>query len=162
MTRARDSLAKRRGYSINNCLYKVLEIHGRRKLQRLFLTFPGGLPGLGLLLLRAALGITTLIQASAYLTTQSDLSVRTMFAAIAAIICGGLMLLGFFTPVIGVLLFAGGFIKALMMFSPSPQIFSSRIIYEIILSVAIILLGPGAFSLDAKLFGRREIFIPKN
>lgn len=30
----------------------------------------------------------------------------------------------------------------------------------IILAAAIALLGPGAFSLDARLFGRREIVIP--
>jgi hypothetical protein len=29
-----------------------------------------------------------------------------------------------------------------------------------VMSIAITLLGPGAFSLDAHLFGRREIIIP--
>lgn len=29
-----------------------------------------------------------------------------------------------------------------------------------IICVALVLLGPGAFSLDARLFGRREIIIP--
>jgi hypothetical protein len=28
------------------------------------------------------------------------------------------------------------------------------------MSLALVLLGPGAFSLDARLFGRREIIIP--
>jgi len=32
----------------------------------------------------------------------------------------------------------------------------------VILAAAIALLGPGAFSLDARLFGRREIVIPKD
>ncbi|HEX6731189.1 MAG TPA: hypothetical protein VF074_14290 [Pyrinomonadaceae bacterium] len=36
------------------------------------------------------------------------------------------------------------------------------IINLIVLSVAIALLGPGAFSLDARMFGRREITIPSS
>jgi uncharacterized membrane protein YphA (DoxX/SURF4 family) len=34
------------------------------------------------------------------------------------------------------------------------------IINLIVLSIAVALLGPGAFSLDARMFGRREITIP--
>jgi uncharacterized membrane protein YphA (DoxX/SURF4 family) len=30
-----------------------------------------------------------------------------------------------------------------------------------VVSISLILLGPGAFSLDARLFGRREIIIPE-
>ncbi len=33
--------------------------------------------------------------------------------------------------------------------------------YLVVISISIILLGPGAFSLDARLFGRREIIIPE-
>jgi uncharacterized membrane protein YphA (DoxX/SURF4 family) len=31
-----------------------------------------------------------------------------------------------------------------------------------VISIALVLLGPGAFSLDARLFGRREIIIPQS
>jgi uncharacterized membrane protein YphA (DoxX/SURF4 family) len=33
--------------------------------------------------------------------------------------------------------------------------------YLLIISIAVTVLGPGAFSLDARLFGRREIIIPE-
>lgn len=35
------------------------------------------------------------------------------------------------------------------------------VVFVITMSVAIILLGPGAYSLDARLFGRRKIIIPR-
>ena len=47
---------------------------------------------------------------------------------------------------------------------PSQDLFDSylAVINLIVLSIAIALLGPGAFSLDARMFGRREITIPSN
>lgn len=106
--------------------------------------------------------MTTLIQGAVYLSVQSDTSVWTSFVGIAAIVCGVLILLGFLTPVIGALLFASGLITAFFLLSAAIQISASPVIYGIILSSAVVLLGPGAFSLDAHLFGRREIIIPKN
>lgn len=137
---------------------KVPKFSGGVFLQRFFSTFPAGLPGLGLLLLRTTLGLTAIVQGGKYLSEQTELSVWTSFVGIIPVICGILLLIGFLTPVIGVLLFAGGLILAIFSFSDSFQIF----IYEIILSAAVFLLGPGAFSIDAILFGRREIIIPKN
>ena len=128
------------------------------RLQRLFSTFPAGLPGLGLLLLRAALGITMLFQVTVYFSVQSVSSLWTFFAGIFVIVCSVLILLGFLTPVIGAFLFLGGLIATIFSFPVPVQ----TVIYEIILSVAVVLLVPGAFSVDAKLFGRREIVIPKN
>jgi uncharacterized membrane protein YphA (DoxX/SURF4 family) len=116
------------------------------------------LPGLGLLLLRTTLGITTIVQSGKYLSGQSDSSGLIIFAAIASIICGILLLLGFLTPIAGVLLFASGMIAAIFLFPYFAEVY----IYEIILFASVVLLGPGTFSVDAKLFGRREIIIPKN
>jgi uncharacterized membrane protein YphA (DoxX/SURF4 family) len=120
------------------------------------------LPGLGLLLLRAALGITALAEGAIVLSGQSNTSFWTLFAGMAAIAGGVLILLGFLTPVVGALLLAGGLTAAAFWFSASAQALASPVVYEIILSAAVVLLGPGAFSLDARLFGRREIIIPKN
>jgi hypothetical protein len=46
--------------------------------------------------------------------------------------------------------------------APPLSLFNSKLslIFVGIMAVAIMLLGPGAFSLDCRLFGRREIIIP--
>ena len=68
------------------------------------------------------------------------------------------MISGFLTRVISVLISIGGIL--LLILSPR-EIDSSFVIYLIILSVVIFLLGPGAYSIDARLFGRREIVLAK-
>ena len=47
--------------------------------------------------------------------------------------------------------------------APIPNLFDAKLslIFAGIMTVAIVFLGPGAFSLDARLFGRREIIIPQ-
>ncbi len=161
MPSVRDSLCRLRGYSIT-ADPQFLKFSGGARLQRLFSTFPAGLPGLGLLLLRSTLGVTVLVQGAIFLTERSEAPFRIYFVGIAAALCGVLMLVGFLTPLVGALLFAGGLINTALLFAGFFEIFASELIYEVVLSAAVILLGPGAFSLDARFFGRREIIIPKN
>ena len=85
--------------------------------------------------------------------------------AVLAFAAGAFLLAGLMTPLVSVLVAAGGIGIALSWIpSPAPNLFDSylAIINLIVLSVAIALLGPGAFSLDAWMFGRREIMIPSN
>jgi hypothetical protein len=60
------------------------------------------------------------------------------------------------TPVVALIIAGGAIISTI---SPLP-LSAESLVGEIILATAIALLGPGAFSLDARLFGRREILIP--
>jgi uncharacterized membrane protein YphA (DoxX/SURF4 family) len=75
-----------------------------------------------------------------------------------ALASGALLLVGFLTPIAAassVLATAvGGFVAPL----PGDALAS---LFVVIVSVAVVLLGPGAFSLDSYLFGRREIVIPQ-
>ena len=71
---------------------------------------------------------------------------------------GAFLLIGFLTPLTGALISAAGIFSALLSQNDSIAVE----IYTIILAAAIFLLGPGAFSLDARLFGRREIVIAKS
>jgi uncharacterized membrane protein YphA (DoxX/SURF4 family) len=132
-----------------------------KKLQRLYSTFPGGIPGLGLLLLRFVLGVTAFLQGGFYLFECEKTTVGILIFGVTAIIIGASLLLGFLTLPSGFVIFSTGLIYLVSPF-PAVDLNFSAAVYIIIVSAATILLGPGAFSLDARLFGRREIIIPDN
>ena len=78
---------------------------------------------------------------------------------------GAFLLIGLMTPFMAVLVAAGGVAAVLSWIPlPGPALSYSypAILNLIVLSIAIALLGPGAFSLDARMFGRREITIPSS
>jgi uncharacterized membrane protein YphA (DoxX/SURF4 family) len=133
-------------------------------LQRLFFsTFPGGKPGIGLLLLRAGVGATAIIQGGVYLADRSNLSLWTWAVGLLAIVGGVSLLIGFLTKaacVLAALAIIAITLPWLPAFPLSLLSGKPSLIFVSIMAVAIILLGPGAFSLDARLFGRREIIIP--
>jgi uncharacterized membrane protein YphA (DoxX/SURF4 family) len=129
----------------------------------LFSTFPGGWPGAGLLLLRAAIGVTAIIQGGHYLVDPGNLTLGTGTVGLVAIASGALLLSGFLTPVAGIV--AGlGTLGVTLGWLPAAtrNLFDARLpaVFAVIMSACIVFLGPGAFSVDARLFGRREIIIP--
>jgi len=84
-------------------------------------------------------------------------------AALLAIVIGTLLLIGFLTPVAGALaaLDALGLTLSWVP-APASNLFDAKLptVLVVVVSAAIVFLGPGAISLDARLFGRREIIIP--
>jgi uncharacterized membrane protein YphA (DoxX/SURF4 family) len=137
----------------------------RWDLKRLYSTFPGGWPGIGLLLLRLALGVTLIIQGSAYLLELRDLKLGTWAVCLLALGSGISLLMGFLTPVASAWAVLGGMgITFLWLPVPSWHFFNGNPLSldVIIMALAAIFLGPGAFSLDARLFGRRKIIIPRS
>ena len=129
----------------------------------MFSTFPGGGPGAGLLLLRAAIGVTTIIQGGLFLADRGNLTLQTGTVGVVAIATGALLLIGFMTPVAGTLAGLGTLGIALAWFPATTQnLFDAKLpaVFAVIISAAIVFLGPGALSIDAHLFGRREIIIP--
>jgi hypothetical protein len=115
--------------------------------------FPAGRPGVGLLLLRFA--------AAAALVSDHPGIVLSLppGPALAIVLPIGIGLcLGLLTPVLSV---AGG-LFALIHFGveASPAVGLSMLLPVVFASASLTLLGPGAYSIDARLFGRRVITVP--
>jgi uncharacterized membrane protein YphA (DoxX/SURF4 family) len=133
-------------------------------VQRMFSTFPGARPGVGLLLLRTTIGFTLITQGIAYFVDWHDLRLITSTIALMAMASGAMLLIGYLTPfasVVAALISVG---DGLWWFqAPSWNLFDTRMAVSLtaIIALSIVCLGPGAFSIDARLFGRREIFIPE-
>ena len=124
----------------------------------MFSTFPGGSPGFGLLILRCALGVTASLRGILLLSETEDSLVLSRLAGSVGIILGAFLLAGFLTPVISLTTACAAFLALLTVDEASIV----TAINTLALAAALVFLGPGAFSLDARLFGRREIVIPKN
>jgi len=79
--------------------------------------------------------------------------------------CGAFLLAGFVTPLVSAALALGSLATAFSWISPPERSIFSSVLPAILvasIAVAIAMLGPGTFSVDFRLFGRREIIIPRN
>lgn len=132
-------------------------------LQRLYSTFPGGRPGVGLLLLRAAAGLSAVAAGIFYFASSSSSVTEKWLLGGILIVSGAASAAGLLTPVAAALMgacFLG--IAFAWIAPPSLPLHDIRLMAcaMIVAAIALALLGPGAFSLDGRLFGRREIVIP--
>jgi len=128
---------------------------------RWFPDFPGGPAGLGLLIGRVALGLIFIAQGRFYLIEKDP--IMWLLGGVSSLL-GFLLTLGLLTPVAGCL----GVIGALMIWLtiiPDCSSSLSHSNYSLflmgVLIVEVLLVGPGAYSIDARIFGRREIVIPR-
>lgn len=133
------------------------------RLPRLFtLTFPDGRAGVGLLLLRAALGSASVIEGAAHLLARNGAQPLTSAACVLEVVGGVSILLGCLTPLACILVGLSG---VALRLAGVPDILPLGnglfLIFASGMTAAVVLLGPGAFSLDARLFGRRRIIIPQ-
>jgi putative oxidoreductase len=121
-------------------------------VQRLFSTFARGWPGVGLLLLRVAAGSSLI--ARSILVLENTPTFGTGFLQLFIATAGLLLIAGLWTP-IG---------AAVMVLLELWRIISrhgdpASDILLCVLALAIALLGPGAWSVDARLFGWKRIDI---
>jgi uncharacterized membrane protein YphA (DoxX/SURF4 family) len=134
-------------------------------LQRTFSGFPTGYPGVALLLLRLVVGGAASSQAWLLITVNHGGLNTGVVAALVAVVTGLALIIGFMTPIASVLLTAGGLLLTLdSSVSGHLLLFESGMarLEFIVMSAALISLGPGALSLDARLYGRREIEVNGN
>jgi uncharacterized membrane protein YphA (DoxX/SURF4 family) len=134
-------------------------------LQRTFSGFPTGYPGFALLLLRLVVGGAASSQAWMLITANHGAVNISVVIALLALVIGLALIVGLMTPIASVLLSAGG-----LLLMADSSITGHLLLFEsgmarlefIAMSAALISLGPGALSVDARLYGRREIEVNGN
>jgi len=129
----------------------------------MFSTFPDGWPGAGLLLLRAAAGAVLISQGSTYFNENRAPGFVAMLVVCIAIAVGVLLLIGLLTRFAALAAALVG-VSSLFSWFPGSNVGLSQthmtFALSAVIAASLICLGPGALSLDARLFGRREVIIP--
>jgi uncharacterized membrane protein YphA (DoxX/SURF4 family) len=119
-------------------------------VQRLFSSFADGWPGAGLLLLRLLAGSGLLY--GGIVSARSAFDTAQMVPPILAAAFGAMLVVGLFTPFAGIM--AAAVEVWIALFHPGyrwPQIGLAG------LCLSLVMIGPGAWSIDARLFGRKQI-----
>jgi len=101
-------------------------------------------------------GIDTFIESPAQILNCAIASLETLI--------GAALLIGFLTPVAGAFASLVNLASGVSWFlTPGGHAHGRTVaaFYLLVMSIAVTVLGPGAFSLDARMFGRREIIIPE-
>ena len=118
-------------------------------MQRLFSTFPNSWPGLGLLILRFATGLslTAVAHVAGNLVDTASLLARSVVDGLAVLIW-----IGLWTPPAAV---TGAAIQ-IIVFTIEHQFNLSLLVFGAV-ALSLAMLGPGAWSIDARLYGRKRI-----
>lgn len=119
-------------------------------MQRLFLMFPTGAAGAALLILRFVVATTFVVDGAAHWPLVTSLWVFLGFAIPAIFLC-----LGLFTPYCCVI--SGLVDLGVLLFTTGNDQF--RLIIDMVDAGILGALGPGAYSVDSRIFGRRLLVV---
>lgn len=122
-------------------------------MRRLYSTFAGGWPGAGLLLLRLVVGSFLLAGAGPRPWSQQALHATLASTSLAG--SGLLLVAGLWTPVAGTIV---ALIELLQILTVVREPWAGLLAGT--MGVAVAMLGPGRWSVDAHLFGWKRIEAP--
>ena len=112
--------------------------------------FPTGLPGVGLIAVRVTVAAMLLVNESPYTATPS------MGREIGSLVAAVCLVIGILTPYAAA--FAGCLEFWRLCARDNVDLF--HLIAAIVVTLALGVLGPGAYSMDNKIFGRRLVNLP--
>jgi uncharacterized membrane protein YphA (DoxX/SURF4 family) len=121
-------------------------------MQRLFSTFANGFPGKGLLIQRAL--VAAIVVSSFAREIGKNSHVAALIPQLIAALAGVLIAVGLWTPIAGTVL---ALAELYILFFRTGDPWMAAIAG--ILGATLAVIGPGAWSLDARLFGRKHIEI---
>jgi len=114
--------------------------------------FPPGGPGIGLLLLRISVAATFVL----IVANRADLStIHLIF--VGALLIALSLVIGLLTPYLSFVVCMYALVN---LFGAGSRLDELLVVSLMLNAAALALLGPGAYSIDARLFGRRVVVVP--
>jgi uncharacterized membrane protein YphA (DoxX/SURF4 family) len=113
--------------------------------------FPTGAPGAALFVLRISVAATLVVDGTTHWTLVNSFWHLLGFAALVIFLC-----VGFLTPYCSVLCCLM-LLHVLLVSSGNNQL---HLVISVLISGTLGVMGPGAYSVDARIFGRRLITVP--
>ena len=123
---------------------------GKNSLRRLFSTFARGWPGAGLLVMRLVMGGALLYCAGSLLMRHPPSLLAV--ASVLLIGSGILLIAGLWTPVAGTIV---ALVEVWKIFAVPNDVWSY--VFAATLGAALAMIGPGAWSVDARRYGWKRI-----
>ena len=119
-------------------------------MRRLYSTFAGGWPGIGLIIMRLVVGFVLASGAGSAMLGSPPISIAFLSILMGA--AAILLAIGLYTPIAGTLV-------ALIECGRLVSVPGNRLVYLLVatLGAALAMLGPGLWSVDARLFGWKRI-----
>ena len=123
-------------------------------MRRLYSTFAGSWPGIGLLLMRLVIGPVVIGRAAPHLWADAPLHMTLASASVTG--SGLLLFAGLWTPVAGA-------VVALIEVSQILRVDQDPLVclLSAVIAAGLAMLGPGRWSVDARLFGWKRIESPR-